>query len=187
MAGIQAPKLKVSTPKISSPKISTPKINTKLSVPHPRIKIGKTGYESNKPELKIKIEKGSPPWVVAWADDVAEKDVLNGVVSAGVSIASSNPGPFIAWISELVKRTISSLKKDASKKFPDAIQNEVTKLAADIIREAITGKVSREVFKPYDTVDFKAGAIKYSGKNLVAGKTISTTWGMKPYIAFRVK
>lgn len=140
-------------------------------------------YETNKFDLKSKIEEGN--WIVAWSDDISETDVAQGVVAAGVSIFTAEPGPFLLWVENLVNETITSLTKDAQNKFPEAIKQEVNQLAAEIIMRAIQGKDPLETSKRFDTVDFKAGAIKYSGKNIVLGNTISTTWGMKPYIAFR--
>ena len=46
-------------------------------------------------------------------------------------------------------------------------------------------RVPRQALRNYDTVDFKAGAIRYSGANYLAGAVVSRTWGMKPYIGFR--
>jgi len=53
------------------------------------------------------------------------------------------------------------------------------------MKAALSGKSGKEVFKQYDIVDFKAGAIRYSCKNTVLGNTVSTTWGLKLYVAFR--
>lgn len=140
-------------------------------------------YETNKFDLKSKVEEGN--WIVAWSDDISETDVASGIVAGGISIYSANPAPFLAWIQDLVNRTISSLTEDARDKFPDAIKEQVNQLASEVIKQAIQGKDTREVFEQFDTVDFKAGAIKYSGRNMAFGATVSTTWGMKPYIAFR--
>lgn len=142
-------------------------------------------YETNKFQLKTQVEGGTPPWVVAWADDVSEKDVLLGIVSVGVSVIAQNPGPFIAWTENLISSTIETLTSDAQGKFPNEIKSKVVDLATDAIKQAIKGQSTREVLKQFDTVDFKAGAIRYSGKNKLCGKTISNTWGMKPYVAFR--
>lgn len=141
------------------------------------------GYETNKPERKAKVEEGG--WVVAWADDVSETDAITGVVAAGVSIYAGNPAPFLQWVEALVQRTIDSLINSAQGVFPNAILGQVKQLAADTIKSAVSGKSAKEVLKEYDTVDFKAGAIKYEGKNTAGGVTISTTWGIKPYVAFR--
>ncbi|WP_046956777.1 hypothetical protein [Bacillus cereus] len=146
---------------------------------------GHTGYLTNKFELELKIENGG--WVTAWSNDIAEKDVLQGAVAAGVSVFSANPGPFLAWINELVNRTISSIQTDAQHKFTAEMRRVANEIAADVIRRAIQGKSPLETFKRFDTFDFKAGAIRYSGRNMACGNTVSTTWGMKPYIALRVR
>ncbi len=144
---------------------------------------GFTGYKTNKFDLKSQQEHGG--WTVAWADDIKETDVLEGVVSVGVSIYLENPAPFYQWIERLINRTINSLVSSAGRTFPNHIYSQVRSLAADVIREAIRGRSPRDVMRQYDTVDFKAGAIKYSGANYLLGQVVSTTWGMKPYIGFR--
>ena len=147
------------------------------------------GYETNKFDLKRGVEAGG--WVVAWSDDISETDVAEGVVAGGVSVFAENPGPFLEWVNNLVERTINSLEQDAQNQFPAAIRAEVQGLAADVIKAAISGKDARQVFRQYDTVDFKAGAIRYSGRNWIPNPftgekiTVSRTWGMKPYVAFR--
>ncbi|MCU5299696.1 hypothetical protein [Bacillus paranthracis] len=124
---------------------------------------------------------------MGWADDIAEKDVAQGIVSVGVSIFSSNPAPFYAWVKYLVDRTISSLSYDVQQKFTGEIKNQLNQITADIISRAIQGKSTQEVLRKYRAFDFKAGAIRYSGKNMLCGNTVSTTWGMKPYLAFRIR
>ncbi|NQX57530.1 hypothetical protein [Paenibacillus qinlingensis] len=153
--------------------------------PNPGDICGYTGYKTNKFDLKQKVENGG--WIVAWSDDISETDAIQGVVAAGVSVVSSNPGPFLLWIEQLVERTISSLASDAKQKFTDEIRKQVNELAADVIKRALQGKDASEALKQFDTLDVKAGAIKYSGKNVVCGNTVTTTWGMKPYIAFRLR
>ncbi|WP_257147985.1 hypothetical protein [Bacillus cereus] len=169
----------VSMPSVSMPSVSMP------SVSMPSICHGHTGYQTNKFDLKNKIESGG--WVAGWANDIAEVDVAQGVVAAGVSVVSSNPGPFYAWVKNLVDRTISSLKYDVQQKFTAEIRHQINHLTADIISQAIQGKSPREALRKYDTFDFKAGAIRYAGRNLFCGHTVSTTWGMKPYIAIRIR
>ncbi|WP_219375723.1 hypothetical protein [Bacillus mycoides] len=141
---------------------------------------GHTGYLTNKFDLELKIENGG--WVTAWANDIAEKDVLQGV-----SVFSANPSAFLYWINNLVNRTISSLQTDAQHKFTAEMRRVANEIAADVIRRAIQGESPLETFKQFDTFDFKAGAIRYSGRNMLCGNTVSTTWGMKPYIALRVR
>lgn len=146
---------------------------------------GFTGYKTNKFDQKDKIVSGG--WVAGWADDIAEKDVLQGVVAAGVSVYSSNPAPFLYWVETLVNRTISSLSSSVKQRFTADVRNKVKELTADVIKQAIQGKSARETLSRFDTFDIKAGAIKYSGKNQVCGNTVSTTWGMKPYVAIRIR
>lgn len=143
------------------------------------------GYHTNKFDLKAQVSQGPPPWVVAWGEDITETDALQGVVATGLSIFSANPAPFVAWVEQLVQQAIISLVQSAAGAFPDAIRGQVKQMVTDIIKAAIQGRGAHEVLKQYDTVDFKAGAIRYSGKNTVAGFTVSRTWGMKPYVAFR--
>jgi hypothetical protein len=153
------------------------------------------GYETNKFDLKSQVEKGG--WVVAWADDVSETDVAKGVVAVGVSVYTGNPAAFYAWIDDLIARTVRSLGKSAGKQFPAAIARQAQGLAAEVIRAALRGQSSKEVLRNFDTVDFKAGAIRYSGRNTQKiwnplkwrheEVTLSTTWGMKPYVAFRLR
>ncbi|MGQ4706035.1 hypothetical protein [Bacillus thuringiensis] len=146
---------------------------------------GHTGYLTNKYGLELKIENGG--WVTAWSDDIAEIDVLQGVVARGVSVFNANPTAFLYWINEIVNRVISSLKTNAQQKFSAEMRRVANEIAADVIRRAIQGKSPLETFKRFDTFDFKAGAIRYSGRNMLCGNTVSTTWGMKPYIALRVR
>lgn len=151
----------------------------------PKISCGFTGYKTNKFDQKDKIVSGG--WVAGWADDIAEKDVLQGVVAAGVSVYSSNPAPFLYWVETLVNRTISSLSSSVKQRFTAEVRNKVKELTADVIKQAIQGKSARETLSRFDTFDIKSGAIKYSGKNQVCGNTVSTTWGMKPYVAIRIR
>ncbi|WP_205415151.1 hypothetical protein, partial [Serratia marcescens] len=74
------------------------------------------------------------------SDDIAEKDVLQGVVAAGVSVFSANPTAFLYWINELVNRTISSIQTDAQHKFTAEMRRVANEIAADVIRRAIQGK-----------------------------------------------
>ncbi|WP_002151830.1 hypothetical protein [Bacillus cereus] len=147
---------------------------------HPPVCQGHTGYLTNKFDLELKIENGG--WVTAWANDIAERDVLQGV-----SVFSANPSAFLYWINNLVNRTISSLQIDEQHKFTAEMRRVANEIAADVIRRAIQGKSPLETFKQFDTFDFKAGAIRYSGRNMLCGNTVSTTWGMKPYIALRLR
>ena len=147
-------------------------------------------YITNKWDKKIEIEAGG--WVAAWSDDISETDAINGVVAAGVSIYTGSAAVFIAWVKQLVERTIDSLISSASREFPDAVFDKVLPLATDTIKAAIEGKDAKEVLKQYDTVDFKAGAIRYSGRNYEWNAFAQRydpfgppTWGMKPYVAFR--
>jgi hypothetical protein len=90
---------------------------------------------------------------------------------------------------EVVTYTVSSLGQDAASKFPEELLKKAKKLAAQTIKAAVSGRSAKEVFQKFDTVDFKAGAIRYSGRNYIkiGGReiTISRTWGLKPYVAFR--
>jgi hypothetical protein len=145
---------------------------------------GFTGYKTNKPERKAAVEEGS--WHVAWADDISETDVGRGLVSAGVSVYSSNPAPFLAWITELTNRTISSLSDSAEQAiFTPEVRKQTEGLAADIIKKAVKGKSAREIFREFERVQVKAGAIEYNGGNYVCSNLITPTWGLKPYIAVR--
>lgn len=159
---------------ISGPKISKPSL-PKLT---PR-------YVTNKFDLKARVESGG--WVVAWSDDISETDVAKGVAAAGVSIYAANPAPFLKWIDSLITRTINSLAASARKRFSGALLSKAKQATADVMKAAIQGKSAKEVARRYDTVDFKAGAIRYSGANMVGDTTISRTWGMKPYVAFRIR
>lgn len=138
-------------------------------------------YETNKFDLKAEVDGGG--WTTSWADDISETDAAQGVVAGGVSIYTANSGPFIVWVEQLVQRTVNSISADLT---GNALQ-EAEKLARQVIYDAVSGKSSREITKQFDTVDFKAGAIQYSGRNLLGGQTVSTTWGLKPYVAFRVR
>ena len=101
--------------------------------------------------------------------------MLQGVVAAGVSVVGSNPGPFLAWVDYLVNRTISSLSSSVQQRFTAEIRGRVQQLTADVIRQAIQGRSARETFRQFDTFDFKAGAIRYSGKNVLCNNTFSNT------------
>ena len=149
-------------------------------------------YTSNKPYKITETMQGPPQWIAAWSEDISETDVIVGVVAAGISIYSASPSPFINWVKQLVQRTIDSLKQSAAKDFPQNILDEVVQLATQAIKAAVKGENANEVFKQFGTVDFKAGAIKYSGRNYVWNIFAERydpigppTWGIKPYIAFR--
>lgn len=149
-------------------------------------------YISNKPEKKEEVEKGPPKWTVAWADDISETDAAMGLVAVGVSIYTGNAGAFLEWVRQLLQQTIDSLLASASEEFPNAIRSQVEQLALDTIKAAVQGNSAKEVFKQYDTIDFKAGGIKYSGRNyewnIFAQRYDPIgppTWGLKPFIAFR--
>jgi hypothetical protein len=152
----------------------------------PTIKLPDMGYQTNKFDLKAEVEgTGATRWAVAWGDDISETDAVQGVVAAGVSIYSANPGLFMAWVDALIDRTIDSMVGSAKTEFPQYILSQVRQLAQDASRAAGQGKDAREVSRNYDTVDFKAGAIRYSGRNFVGSVNVSRTWGLKPYVAFR--
>ncbi|MEM8721150.1 MAG: SH3 domain-containing protein [Cyanobacteria bacterium P01_G01_bin.39] len=139
------------------------------------------GYETNKFDKKALVEKNG--WKASWADDISETDAARGAVAAGVSIYSANSAPFIAWVEQLVQRTLNTL----SANLEGNARKEAEKLARQIIYDAVSGKSAKEITKQFDTIDFKAGAIKYSGRNYIGNQTISRTWGIKPYVAFRVR
>lgn len=146
-------------------------------------------YESNKPELKKKVEEGG--WTVAWSDDISETDAAQGLVAAGISLYAANGEPFVAWVESLVARNIASLKKEVAAAFPDEAKKKAIELASKAIKEAIKKKDAKEITEQFGNIDFKAGIIKYSGRNYkkVGSKkvTISETWGLKPYVAFRLR
>lgn len=144
------------------------------------------GYETNKFERKADVEAGG--WHVGWADDIRETDVAAGLVAAGISIHTGNPAAFLAWVDHLVDRTWMSLANDLAGLTVDgAVHSEAKQLAAVVIRNAVQGKSAEEVLKPFSNVAFKAGAINYSGKNTFDGRTLTRTWGLKPYVAFRIR
>ena len=140
-----------------------------------------SGYQTNKFDLQNEVEGGG--WTVAWAEDISETDALKGVVAAGVSIYSSNPEVFMQWIKNLIDRTVDSLYANMQKEYSE----KAVELASEVIISAIQGKTAKEISASMDTVDFKAGAIKYSGRNYIGDTTISRTWGLKPYVAFRIR
>ncbi|MFT3880803.1 MAG: hypothetical protein QM703_14225 [Gemmatales bacterium] len=146
-------------------------------------KLQPMSYETNKFDLKAVVEAGN--WHVAWADDIAEKDVLQGLVAAGVSVASANPAPFVAWIKQLVDRTVDSLRR-SSQDLPAQVKNEIVNLAMAAIRDAVLGKKANEIARNFGGIGVKAGAIRYSGANKIGGQVITRTWGIKPYIAVRI-
>ena len=140
-------------------------------------------YETNKFRLKARVEAGG--WHVAWADDIAEKDALAGLVAAGVSVNSANPGPFLAWVDYLVNRTMVSLQQSGAR-IPGNLQREVRGIAAQVIREAVRGRSAKEISRNFGGMGVKAGAIQYSGANMLGNQVVTRTWGIKPYIAVRL-
>lgn len=150
----------------------------------PTPNLPETGYESNKGDLKKDVVEGG--WKAAWADDITETDAAEGLVAAGVSIYSGNPATFYAWVDALVKRTITSLQDSAASVAPE-IQSQIEDSASQAIKTALQGKSAHEVVKSFGQVDMKAGAIRYSGRNYIGDQTISRTWGLKPYVAIRVR
>ena len=71
------------------------------------------------------------------------------------------------------------------------MKSQMKSLAQDVFKAVLTGKSAREVLRRYGTVDFKGGGIRYSGRNYVSifgrKQTISNTWGLKLYVAFRIR
>lgn len=143
------------------------------------------GYQTNKFDLKSRVETDG--WVAAWGQDVSETDAAEGVVAAGVSVFGANPEAFPLWVDQLVDRTLTSLGNDARERFTAEAYKQVQGLAREAIATAIRGKSANEVLRNYDTIDFKAGAIQYSGRNYIGSVNVSRTWGLKPYVAFRVR
>lgn len=142
-------------------------------------------YETNKFDLKAEQEAGG--WVLAWSDDISETDVINGAVAAGVSIYSGTPA-FSLWVEELIDRSIASITQSANEKFPDYIQSQAKSLAQQILFDAIQAKSPKNALQNFDTVDFKAGAIRYTGGNYLGERLVGPhTWGMKIYLGFRVR
>jgi len=142
-------------------------------------------YETNKFNLKAEQEAGG--WILAWSDDISETDAINGAVAAGVSIYSGGTA-FALWIQNLVQRTIGSTMRSAETRFPDYIERDAESLAQQVIFDAIQSKSSRNALRNYDTVDFKAGAIRYTGGNYLGNQLVGPhTWGMKIYLGFRVR
>src|SRR5438132_11504004 len=132
-------------------------------------------YRSNKPRLMKEVQADG--WVVAWAKDISETDAIKGVVAAGVSVYATNPAPSIEWVRQLVDRTIASLTASARQRFSQELRSQAEKFAREAIEAAIRGKNANEILRQFDTVDFKAGAIKYSGGNYIGNQIISPTWG----------
>ena len=150
--------------------------------PIPAPKLPKGEYRTNKFDLKAQVEGGG--WVVVWGDDLSETDAASGVVAAGVSIYSSNPALFYKWVETLIDKTVYKISSNV----PGSVQREAERIARDAIYSAIRGQSPKAIAKNFDTVDFKAGAIKYSGGNYLGGRQIGpATWGLKPYVAFRVR
>lgn len=142
-----------------------------------------SGYRSNKTSLMNNVAAGG--WAVAWSDDITETDAGEGIVAAGVSIATDEPGPFMAWIQDLIDRTIDTLEDSAQQVFPTYLESQLETLAADAIRAAVQGNSENNVLRSFDTLDFKAGCIAYSGGNFVLGNNVAPTGGLKPYVGIR--
>jgi hypothetical protein len=139
-------------------------------------------YETNKFDFKAKQEAGG--WVLAWSDDISETDAIKGVVAAGVSAYTGSPA-FVLWVDNLVDKTIQSTTTSASVRFPDNIRSQVSNIAQEVILAAIQGKSAKSALKSFDTVDFKAGAIRYTGGNYLGKQLVGPhTWGMKIYLEF---
>ena len=142
-------------------------------------------YKTNKFELVAKQENGG--WVLAWSKDITETDAINGVVAAGISIYTGGAA-FSLWVSELVDRTINSVADSGRRRFPEYVRVQSKELAQQVIYAAIQGKSPQQALKNFDTVDFKAGAIRYTGGNYVGDQLVGPhTWGMKIYLGFRVR
>jgi len=78
--------------------------------------------------------------------------------------------------------------RSAETRFPDYIERDAESLAQQVIFDAIQSKSSRNALRNYDTVDFKAGAIRYTGGNYLGNQLVGPhTWGMKIYLGFRVR
>jgi hypothetical protein len=142
-------------------------------------------YETNKFDFKAKQEAGG--WILAWSDDISETDAIKGVVAAGISVYTGSPA-FGLWVDNLVDKTIQSTTRSAGVRFPDNIQRQVSNIAQEVISAAIQGKSAKSALKSFDTVDFKAGAIRYTGGNYLGKQLVGPhTWGMKIYLGFRVR
>ncbi len=187
---IPQPNFNIPQPNFNN--IPQPNFNNIPTIPNPEIPgvtipgIPPNGFQTNKWDLMQEVEGTGPEkWAVAWGDDISETDVAQGVVAAGVSVVSVEPGPFLEWVTNLIQRTIDSMEASAQQNFPNYLRDQMTSLATDAIATAIRGQSANEVIRNFDTVDFKAGAISYSGRNFVGDINLSRTWGLKPYVAFR--
>lgn len=141
-------------------------------------------YKSSKGKLIAQVE--SDGWKAAFAEDISETDVAKGVIAAGVTAVSGSP-VFLEWVRRLVTRTISTLEKDLEKEAEEYKQQAI-EIAEEAIYKALKGEKAYEILRTFDTVDIKAGAIKYSGRNIFAGEPVGPpTWGLTPYVAFRVR
>ena len=134
--------------------------NGKVELPSPPPIIPKGEYQTNKFDLKGQVEAGG--WTTSWADDISETDAAQGVVAAGISVYTANSGPFMLWVEQLVQRTLYSISADLT----GNARKEAERLARQVIYDAVSGKSAKEITRQFDTVDFKAGAIRYSGRNL---------------------
>ncbi len=74
------------------------------------------------------------------ADDIAEKDVIEGVASAGVSIYAADPAAFQQWCGRLADRTVQSLNNSAQRVAPELLPHIHT-LVERAIREAISRQI----------------------------------------------
>ncbi len=136
-------------------------------------------YWTDKFELKAQVEAGG--WIVGWADDITETDLLEGTV-----VAIENPAMLAAWVESIMVRTVSSLTDDIQAQINDEIKQQTKQIASQIIKEAIMLKLPKEALAQLAMIDVKAGAIRYSGENRFLGQAISPTFGLKPYIGIRI-
>lgn len=144
-------------------------------------------YQSNKKDIKKKIEQG---WIVAYGQEITEMDLADGVVAVGISVLSSNPAPFIKWVTELVNESISELEKNiTSDETINKVKNDMVNFAIAKLKLIIINKKVEEASKIFGDFGIKVGLASYSGKNKTnifgGDKTISTTNAWQPYIGIK--
>ncbi|BBM86181.1 hypothetical protein UABAM_04567 [Candidatus Uabimicrobium amorphum] len=165
-------------------------------------------YETTKWKVRDRIRKGG--WRVAWGREVTEVDLLEIAGAIGADVYGGGGTATMSVLEQIGLESIEKLSENVVDEFSgyfegqlESLMDEVTDFAQQIIltffKALIDGKSPEDAIGDLVTalerkaqeakgfrIEFKAGVAEYSGKNKVAGVTLSPTISWQPYIAVRL-
>lgn len=128
----------------------------------------------------LTVERGG--WVVAWGEDVSAEQFRDGFVSPDVSHEEAEK--FDPWMKSLVSRSLNSFGRGPRDLVTSEIRVETLDLASRGIRSG------RNVFKQYEKIEIKAGAIGFSESRKASPvrpqPAIKPDRFVKVYVAYRL-